>query len=209
MGMTIIEKILARKSGAATSRAGRPRGRRCRSRRDDRSQLRAGVVARGAEGARPRQGRRRVRPRRAGLEPRGGGDARARPRVRAALRHQAGARCRAGPGDQPCRRRRERLRAARHRDGLLRLAYLQRRGAELRRARPRRPRPALCADHRARPGSGSARPCATISTAASRRAYRRRTCSSTSPAPMATTPTRMSSSAARPCPICRSTRAAP
>ena len=48
-----------------------------------------------------------------------------------------------------------------------------------------------------RPGSGSARPCVTTSTESSARGSLPRICSSTSPGAMATTPIRMSSSAGR------------
>ncbi len=113
-----------------------------------------------------------------------------------ALRHQPLPRCRPRCRHRPCRGLRPRLCAARLGAGLRRFAHLQRRRLQLRGARRRRARHDLRRRPPARPGSASARRSATTSRASSAPGSPPRTCSCISPASSASTPTRTSSSAA-------------
>ena len=93
-----------------------------------------------------------------------------RARVRQEVRHQAISRRRLQPGHQPPARRRLRLRAAGHGAAVQRFAYLQRAACSTASRAASAGRTSSTRRSRARPGSASAKPCATSCTASCRAA---------------------------------------
>ena len=164
MGMNIAEKILARAAGKPQRRARRDRDRRSGDRGPHRHEFPARAA--GAQILKMHDPRKVVVvldhlvPANEPLSAAAHTTAR---RVRQALRHRALPRCRPRPGHQPCRRRRQRLCAARHGDGQSGFAHLRRRRVQLRGARRRPAGNASSRSPPARAGSGSARPSATSS----------------------------------------------